>query len=74
VGVSGITAMATGEGIGGALDSTFFASPMVDGIWTLYHPVITSVRFGTINHRSDDMTKIDLRVSYNNFKYEQALV
>lgn len=60
-----LTAITTGAGMG---------ESMAGGMWTLYNPVITSVNFGNINYGSEAMTKIDLTMAYNNFKYEESMI
>ena len=68
-----------GGGLGGVLDSVStgleFLTPNVSGIWTLQDPVITNVNFGSgLSYDSDAIIKINLTMSYNNFKYEKSFI
>ena len=72
-------ALIGGGGLGDVLDSVStvmeFLSPNVSGVWTFKDPVITNVDFGQgLGYASDEIVKINLTISYNNFKYEKNFV
>lgn len=71
--------LVSGGGLGGVLDAVSsgmeFLTPNVTGVWTLKDPVITNVDFGGgLSYATDDIVKITITMSYNNFKYEKNFI